>query len=106
MEVADDSADVKRVIWLEPSSESESLAMGRMSDDELIHRFVERDAVHQKAYNDISLRLQSLAGHDEAEIRWRRSLEACLGNVECYRLRFSRERLSEAMDALGTLSAA
>ena len=80
--------------------------MGPMSEDELIHEFVKRDAVHQNAYGDISLRLQSLAGGDEAGMGWRRSLEACLLKVECYRLRFSRERLSEAMDALGALSAA
>ncbi len=106
MKVADGEADVKRVIWLEPSSTSESPVTESMSEDEMIHRFVEREAVHQEAYGDISPRLKSLAGRDEAGIAWRQSLEACLRNVECYRLRFSRERLSEAMDALGSLSAA
>ncbi len=106
MKVADGGADVKRVIWLEPSSAIGIPAMGPMSEDELIHRFVERDAAHQEAYGDISMRLKSLAGHDEAGMGWRRSLEACLLNVDCFRLRFSQERLSEAMDALGSLSAA
>ncbi len=106
MSVVDGEHNVKRLIWLEPSSAEEAPALVRMTEDELIQRFVERDAVHQEAYGDISLRLQSLAGRDEARIGWRRSLEACLLNVECYRLRFYRERLSEAMDALGTLSTA
>ena len=106
MKVADGGADVKRVVWLEPFAASGSPAMQPMSEDELFHRFVERDAVHQEAYRDISLRLQLLAGHDEAGVGWRRALEACLLRVECYRLRFDRERLSEAMGALGTLSPA
>ena len=106
MKVTDGGADVKRVIWLEPIAASAGSAMEPMSEDELIRRFVERDAVHREAYGDISRPLQSLAGHDEAEVGWRRALEACLLSVECYRLRFDRERLSEAMDALGTLSAA
>ncbi len=106
MKVTDGGADVKRVIWLEPSSTIGSPDIAPMSEDELTHLFVERDAVHQEAYNDISPRLKSLAGHHEASTGWRRSLEAGLLNVDCYRLRFSRERPSEAMDALGSLSAA
>lgn len=105
MKVATDGAVVKRLIWLEPSAASERPVIDPMSEDELLQRFIERDTVHQKAYGDISLQLESTAGHDEAEAGWRRSLEACLREAECYRLRFSRERLSAAMEALESVSA-
>jgi hypothetical protein len=106
MTLADDEANLKRLIWLEPSSDGDKPALGQISVDEVVHGFIERDAVHQKAYGDISPRLEEIAGRDAAGTAWRNALDACLRSAECYRLRYSREKLSEAMDALGAMSAA
>ena len=66
MTLAKGEATLKRLVWLEPSSVNNKATLGEVSVDEVVQGLVERDAVHQKAYGDLSPRLEEIGGQREA----------------------------------------
>ena len=100
LQVASDPAKVRRIVWLEAADSDQSPKLEAMSSEDIVRHLALRQAVHQVAYGDITPFLEAVAGCEDADARWRRTLIDGLADVECLRLTFARRALPKALDLL------
>ncbi len=100
LNVATGPANIRRIVWLEAIETDQSPSLQPMSREDVVQQLALRQAVHQVAYGDITPFLEAVAGGEDADARWRRTLMDGLANVECLRLTFGRSGLRKALDLL------
>ncbi len=100
LNVATGAANIRRIVWLEAVDADQSPTLQRMSREDVMQQLALRQAVHQVAYGDITPFLEAVAGCEDADARWRRTLMDGLADVECLRLTFGRSGLPKALDLL------
>ena len=105
LQVATEPAKVQRIVWLEAVDADQSPGLTPMSSEDIVQELALRQAVHQVAYGDLTPVLETFAGCEDADARWRRTLVEALADVDCVRLTFARRGLAKALDLLLAASA-
>ncbi len=104
--VADDTGhQVRRFFWLEGGDAASPVVCEPASPAEVVDKLSLMQQVHDAAYGDLQPVLDAAAGSaaDEHSEHWRAALARGLADVSCYRLRYPRQYLAQALDQVLSL---
>ncbi|MCH8065924.1 MAG: hypothetical protein IIC90_08900 [Chloroflexi bacterium] len=104
--VADDTGlRARRFFWLEASDAASPFVCEPATPVEVIEKLSLMQQVHDANYGDLGLTFDAATGRatDEHNERWRANLARGLADTSCYRLRYPRQALAQALDLVLSL---
>ena len=95
----------RRFFWLESGEPELPVTCEPMPSEEVVGKLSLMQQVHDAAYGDLGPTFDAAAGRatDEHTKRWRATLARGLTDVNCYRVRYPRRNLSQALDQVLSL---